>query len=214
MYSLNSLELVKRFRILCRSNSFIICCSANLNLLVIGDKRTVSVRYFNYSSCFLTYYFLHQIYNLFDGEFIKFFVIGENVNDGIVDMRFMPMPGFSTEDNLIISSMSGMVTSIRFTDKQMLRKVLIETSKEKLFFCLVEDMKLFYEPRMLVIRVKKDLTMISNVDPKNLKKLNKVEKDTVSFKSEYSCHCIFANCCDSSSYTVIVGTRGGKVFII
>jgi hypothetical protein len=126
----------------------------------------------------------------------------------------MPMPGFSTEDNLIISSMSGMVTSIRFTDKQMLRKVLIETSKEKLFFCLVEDMKLFYEPRMLVIRVKKDLTMISNVDPKNLRKLNKVEKDTVSFKSEYSCHCIFANCCDSSSYTVIVGTRGGKVFII
>jgi len=81
-------------------------------------------------------------------------------------MRFMPMPGFSTEENLIISSMSGMVTSISFTDKQMLRKVLIETSKEKVFFCLVEDMKLFYEPRMLAIRVKKDLTMISNVDPK------------------------------------------------
>ena len=94
-------------------------------------------------------------------------------------MRFMSMLGFSTHDNLIISSMSGMVTSISFTDKKMLRKTVIENSKDKIFFCLIEDMKLFYEPRILAIRVKKDQTIISNVDPKSLKKLNKMEKDTI-----------------------------------
>jgi hypothetical protein len=87
LYDITTLTLIKRYSILIGSQRFLLACSSVLNIYAIADKRNLS------------------FYNLIDGGFIRYFIIGNMLHDDIVDISFRKKTGNSMKEVLIVSNM-------------------------------------------------------------------------------------------------------------
>lgn len=154
------------------------------------------------------------------------FVVGIVLNDDIVEIKFVKKSGNVKRESLIVSNMQGMVTRIKFSQSgKMTKKVLIHSQpSESVFFSFIEELRLFIDPRVVEIEVKKNLTTVKN---RSLRRRSNSDSGgkrgrginppvlTIQIGEEYSSHvCYNASNSKVPSITLFIGTVNGKIYMI
>ncbi|KAL4473585.1 hypothetical protein ABPG74_022449 [Tetrahymena malaccensis] len=195
-YRASDFSLYKRYSMDDSSKTIITACSFQTNTLVTANQRHL------------------KIYDLISGRFNKFYVIGDTINDNIIDLKFQKQQQTECKDELIVSNVQGLVTKIMFPkiNKKMIIK---KNSNEKVFFCIYEELKLFTDKRYIQFIVKPGNTQVKiSKMKKNLKKDSKTEKVDQMFEldEEYTCHSSYNILGSPSSYNLFIGTSKGSFF--
>ncbi|KAL4503912.1 hypothetical protein ABPG72_022542 [Tetrahymena utriculariae] len=192
----NDFTLYKRYTMDNSSKTIITACSFQTNTLVTANQRHL------------------KIYQLISGRFNKFYVVGDTINDNIIDLKFQKQQQLENKDELIVSNVQGLVTKISFPKitKKIINK---KNSNEKIFFCIYEELKLFTDKRYIQFNIKPCNTQVKVLKiKKNLKKDSKTEKIDQMFEldEEYTCHSSYNILGSPSSYNLFIGTSKGSFF--
>ncbi|EAR92503.2 hypothetical protein TTHERM_00087000 (macronuclear) [Tetrahymena thermophila SB210] len=195
-YRASDFSLYKRYTMDDSSKTIITACSFQTNTLVTANQRHL------------------KIYQLISGRFNKFYVVGDTINDNIIDLKFQKQQQLENKDELIVSNIQGLVTKISFPK---INKKIVNTKSpnEKVFFCIFEELKLFTDKRYIQFIIKPGNTQVKVLKiKKNLKKNSKTEKIDQVFEldEEYTCHSSYNILGSPSSYNLFIGTSKGSFF--